>query len=86
MRNVEWWSGGISLVTARHACNMQRIISLEPSQFARHLLYHSANNKQRQLAFKRKTLVKVNDFYAQLLTVQKNAAREKDKEQQLQNF
>eukprot|EP00980_Cylindrotheca_fusiformis_P031550 scaffold26550_cov122-Cylindrotheca_fusiformis.AAC.3 len=81
MRNVEWWSGGISLVTARHACNMQRLISLEPSRFARQLLYHSANNKQRQLTWKKKKFVKVNDFYAQLLTVQKDAQQEMEKQQ-----
>jgi hypothetical protein len=82
MRNVEWWSGGISLVTARHACNLQRFISLDPSRFARHLLYHSANNKQRQLSGKKKSFVKVNDFYAQLLTVQKDAQRDMEKQQQ----
>ena len=60
---------------------MQRLISLEPSQFSRHLLYHSANNKQRQLAWKNHTMIKVNDFYAQLLTVKKNAQREKDKQE-----
>ncbi|KAL3940101.1 MAG: hypothetical protein SGBAC_005285 [Bacillariaceae sp.] len=86
MRNVEWWSGGISLVTARHACNMQRLISLEPSRFARHLLYHSANNKQRQLQFKKKTFVKVNDFYAQLLTVQNDAKEAMDKIKRKGNF
>lgn len=82
MRNVEWWSGGINLVTQRHACNMQRLISLEPSQFARHLIYHSANNKQRQLQHKKHTFVKVNDFYGQLLTVKKNAQRAMEKEQE----
>jgi hypothetical protein len=62
---------------------MQRFISLEPSRFARHLLYHSANNKQRQLSGKKKTFVKVNDLYAQLLTVQKDAQRDMEKQQQL---
>ena len=81
LRNVEWWSGGLSLFTKFHSCNMQRLISLEPSQFSRHLLYHSANNKQRQLAWKNHTMIKVNDFYAQLLTVKKNAQREKDKQE-----
>lgn len=81
-RNVEWWSGGISLVTQRHACNMQRIISLDPIKFSKHLLYHSANNKQRQLAWKNKVFVKVNDFYGQLMTVRHNAQQEMEKQLQ----
>ena len=39
LRNVEYWSGGLSLVTSRHACNLQRIVSLDPNRFARHLMY-----------------------------------------------
>ena len=41
-RNVEWWSGGMSLATVRHACNLQRIIPLQPEMFANFLLckYH----------------------------------------------
>jgi hypothetical protein len=46
LHNVEYWSGGLQLSMPRHACNMQRISSLEPENFARHLLYHSSNNKQ----------------------------------------
>lgn len=38
MRNVEYWSGGISLFTKRHACNLQRFISLDPDHFNRQLL------------------------------------------------
>ena len=74
MRNVEYWSGGLSLVTKRHACNMQRIVSLDPDHFARHLIYHSANNHQRQLHGKRHRFVKVNDLLGQLNTVRVNAA------------
>jgi hypothetical protein len=72
-RNVEYWSGGLNLFTARHACNMQRLVSLDPDDFARHLIYHSANNKQRQLTWRRKTFVKINDLYGELLTVSKDA-------------
>jgi hypothetical protein len=72
-RNVEFWSGGLNLFTARHACNMQRLVSLDPDNFARHLIYHSANNKQRQLSGKKKSFVKINDLYGQLLTVSKDA-------------
>jgi hypothetical protein len=73
LRNVEYWSGGLHLVTTRHACNMQRIISLEPENFARQLLYHSSNNKQRQLTNKKHLFTKVNDFLGQLNTVRNNA-------------
>jgi hypothetical protein len=45
----EWWSGGLHLVTKRHACNLQRIVSLDPDQFGLHLLYHTANNKQASI-------------------------------------
>jgi hypothetical protein len=72
-RNVEFWSGGLSLFTKEHGCNFQRIISLEPHRFARSLLYHTANNKQRQFQTKREFLVKVNDFWGQLNTVRKHA-------------
>ena len=73
LRNVEYWSGGLQLVMKRHACNMQRIISLEPDKFARHLLYHSSNNKQRQLTAKKRVFTKVNDLLGQLNTVRNNA-------------
>lgn len=82
LRNVEYWSGGLSLVTQQNACNLQRIVSLDPDRFAKHLIYHSSNNKQRQLAWKNQKFVKVNDLYAQLRTVQGNAQGAKEKEQQ----
>jgi len=72
-RNVEYWSGGLSIFTKEHGCNFQRIIPLDPDRFARSLLYHTANNKQRQFASKRSILVKVNHFLGQLNTVRKNA-------------
>ncbi|KAG7373819.1 hypothetical protein IV203_012914 [Nitzschia inconspicua] len=73
-RNVEFWSGGLNLFTARHACNMQRLVMLEsPDEFARQLIYHSANNKQRQLTWRKRSFVKINDLYGQLLTVAKDA-------------
>jgi len=71
-RNVEWWSGGMGLFTSRHACNLQRIISLELDRFPKHLIYHSANNKQRQLQYQADRFVKIDDLYGQLLTTQKN--------------
>lgn len=78
-RNVEFWSGGLNLFTARHACNMQRLVSLDPDKFSKQLIYHSANNKQRQLSGKKEAFVKINDLYGQLLTVTKDA-EEKMKE------
>ena len=75
MRNVEWYSGGMQLSTLRHACNMQRIIVLEPEGFSKSLLYHSANNKQRQLAGegKREWFTKANTLLGQLNTIKKRA-------------
>ena len=75
MRNVEWYSGGMQLSTVRHACNMQRVILLEPSNFSKSLLYHSANNKQRQLQSKReKSFSKANTLLGQLNALRKRAA------------
>jgi hypothetical protein len=74
-RNVEYWSGGLNLFTPRHACNMQRLISLDADSFARHLIYHSANNKQRQLTWRKKSFTKINDLYGQLLTVADDAEK-----------
>jgi hypothetical protein len=61
---------------------MQRIVSLNPDGFSRHLVYHSANNKQRQLTArgKRERFVKVDNLLGQLNTVKKNAEEAKRKE------
>jgi hypothetical protein len=77
MRNVEWYSGGMQLSSVRHACNMQRIISLDPQTFSKSLIYHSANNKQRQLQWKReKMFVKATTLVGQLNTIRKRAEEE----------
>ena len=77
MRNVEWYSGGMQLTTTRHACNMQRVVMLEPANFSRSLIYHSANNKQRQLAGKREGIFsKANTLLGQLNTIKKRASAE----------
>ena len=73
LRDVEWWSGGLHLVTKRHACNLQRIVSLDPDKFHLHLLYHTANNKQNSLGSSRFT--KANDLLGMLNTVRKNAIK-----------
>jgi hypothetical protein len=75
-RNVEYWSGGLSMFTKEHGCNLQRIMPLEPARFARSLLYHTANNKQKQFKQKREFLIKVNDFLGELNTVRVNAEAE----------
>jgi hypothetical protein len=77
-RNVEYWSGGMNLVTSQNGCNLQRVIALDPSRFSKSLLYHTSNNKQRQFGSGqwRKKLVKVNDLLGQLNTVKKNAQAE----------
>jgi hypothetical protein len=74
LRNVEYWSGGLHLVTQRHACNMQRIIPLDPESFSKHLIYHTANNKQRQLTARRESYFsKANTLLGQLNSVKKKA-------------
>lgn len=82
LRNVEYWSGGMHLFQSFRACNLQRIIPLEPDQWSKHLIYHSANNKQRQLKQRGKQyrFVKVDNLLGQLNTVKKNAEIAKKKE------
>lgn len=86
MRNVEWYSGAMQLSTPRHACNMQRIIMLDPEHFSKSLIYHSANNKQRQLAERGRkgSFTKANTLLGQLNAVRKKAEKkmaEEDEEE-----
>jgi hypothetical protein len=55
---------------------------LDPDQFSRHLIYHSANNKQKQLNRQRKShrFVKVDYLLGQLNTVLKHAKATKEEE------
>lgn len=78
MRNVEWYSGAMQLSTVRHACNMQRIILLDPVNFSKSLIYHTANNKQKQLRDQGKGewFVKANTLLGQLNTIRKLAEKE----------
>ena len=81
MRNVEWYSGGMQLSTVRHACNLQRIVLLEPRHFSKSLLYHSANNKQRQLHGKREEMfTKAETLLGQLNAIRKRAMRDMKEE------
>jgi hypothetical protein len=74
--NVEFWSGGYQLFTGvRGGCNMQRLMSFHPDQFSKHLIYHVANNKQRQLPQKR--MLRADHLFAQLNTVKKAAEKTK---------
>ena len=72
-QNVEFWSGGYQLFGR---CGLQRILSLDPDRFSKHLIYHTANNKQRQIS--RHRLVKVNDFIGQLHRVKQAAIVRQD--------
>lgn len=71
---VEYWSGGGSLV-GRLACHLQRIIPLDPNEFSKHLLYHTSNNKQKQLKFVRGLFSQVDTLLGQLHTVKKRAEK-----------
>lgn len=84
MRSVEYWSGGIQLIGIQ-ACNMQRIVTLDPDGFSRHLLYHTSNNKQRaENVQQRFTGRNINEFWGQLNTIRKNAEKGMLREQQVQ--
>lgn len=70
-------SGALHIFTVRHACNLQRIVMLDPDEFSKSLIYHTANNKQRQLSGKReKCFVKANTLLGQLNTIKKRAKAE----------
>lgn len=74
--NVEFWSGSYQLFTGiKGGCNMQRLVSFHPDHFSKHLIYHVANNKQRQLPQRR--MLRADHLYAQLNTVKKTAEQAK---------
>jgi hypothetical protein len=73
--NVEYWSGGIQMWCRKNGCNIQRIVSLDPANFSKHLLYHSTNNKQQSVA--RSRLVKANHLLGQLNTLRKSGTVDK---------
>jgi hypothetical protein len=52
-------------------CFLNRILSLDPRKFERQLLYHVSNNKQRTISLNK--MIRVGDYYAQLLTVKERA-------------
>ncbi|KAL3925306.1 MAG: hypothetical protein SGILL_000495 [Bacillariaceae sp.] len=78
--NVEFWSGSYQFFTgAGNHCNMQRIVSMHPDHFSKHLVYHTANNKQLQLAQKR--ILRANQLFGQLNKVKKMAEIVKERTQ-----
>jgi hypothetical protein len=81
--SVEFWSGGLQ-IAGMMACNLQRIITLEPGGFSRQLLYHTSNNKQRQQNVRHRFSSRsINQFWGQLNTIRKNA--EKAMKEELEN-
>ena len=75
LQSVEYWSGGGQLV-GPHACHLQRIIPLEPTQFSRSLLYHTSNNKQRSHNVRHRFSSRtVDEFWAQLNSIRQRAVR-----------
>jgi len=76
--NVEFWSGGYQHFTGvKNGCNMQRLIRFDPELFSKHLIYHVANNKQKQLT--RQRMLRADNLFAQLNTVRKKAMKAKAK-------
>jgi hypothetical protein len=67
--SVEYWSGGLQLWG--QLCGIQRVVSLDPKQFSKHLIYHTANNKQKEIP--RDRLVKVPTLLGQLHSVKHTA-------------
>lgn len=74
--NVEYWSGGYQLFTGvKGGCNLQRVVSVtDATEFSKHFVYHTANNKQKQLPQKR--MVRADHLWAQLNHVRKKAVQE----------
>jgi len=68
--SVEFWSGGFQLFGQ---CSLNRILPLEPRRFEKHLIYHVSNNKQRTAPAKK--MIRVGDFYGQILTVKEKAIK-----------
>lgn len=79
-QTVEFWSGGFQ-IAGNHGCNLQRMIPLEPDQFAQFLLYHTSNNKQQQKFVRHRFYGRhMQDFWGQLNTIRMEAESQKAKE------
>lgn len=78
--SVEYWSGGIQ-IAGIGGCNLQRILTLDPTGFSKQLLYHTSNNKQRQSNVQHRFSSRsINHFWGQLNTIRKNAEHIMQKE------
>jgi hypothetical protein len=75
MKSTEYWSGGLQMWQPEAGCNIQRLLSLDPKNFSKHLLYHTANNKQNVIVPWRQ--IKANHLLGQLNAIRKDAARRK---------
>jgi hypothetical protein len=73
--SVEYWSGGLQLWGQQ--CSIQRLVALQPELFSKHLIYHTANNKQNELPPARFT--KSSTLLGQLHTVVQAARQEQYK-------
>jgi hypothetical protein len=73
--SVEYWSGGLQLWG--QPCSIQRLVALQPELFSKHLIYHTANNKQNELPAERFT--KSSTLLGQLHTVVQAARQEQYK-------
>ena len=52
-------------------CYLNRILSLDPRKFERQLMYHVSNKKQRTVRAQK--VVRVGDFYGQIVRVKERA-------------
>ena len=71
--SVEFWSGSLQLYGQQ--CSIQRLVAIDTDNFSKHLIYHTANNKQIELPNTRFT--KVKTLYEQLQRVVKQAKKYK---------
>ena len=70
-----WLALTLGLLVGVNACNIQRIVGLSNSTFSSSLLYHTSNNKQKQMKTKHQFSTNIDNFWSQLRTVQKTAER-----------
>jgi hypothetical protein len=70
--SVEYWSGGLQLYG--QSCELQRVVSLDQENFSNHLIYHTANNKQKEIP--RNRLVLATTLLGQLYSVKETAEQD----------
>jgi hypothetical protein len=83
--NVEFYSGGFQLFGNDEmdaGCNLQRIVDLNPTNFSKHLIYHTANNKQRSMPKER--IVPLDYLFTQLHAAKLHAINTKEQLENLQ--